>query len=321
MSIKVMTHVWDNAKQKGSAMLLLLAIADMANDEGECWPSTETLAHKARVSVRTAQWTIYELEAAGELAVQERPGTSNLYIVPVPWRKDPAVSVRLVTPKRRAKGQGRLGVNTGTPPDETPETAEITPQGVQTGTGVRVNTVAPKPSVEPSLETKEKEPSSAPPTGETAPPPPLDATREALKFGRDSYPLVAKYAQFLTGSVPMRDKRGHDNGDWYTYQIGPPMDAVEIQAFGLWLDDTYDGEPLRKPMTLMDYVGRFRADDSHAYWLDMAHALPDLQAIEAALQAEPEADDSPPVDMALVHNAFADLEAHLVRNRPYARQS
>jgi hypothetical protein len=34
MSIEVMTRVWANSKQKGSALLLMVSIADYANERG-----------------------------------------------------------------------------------------------------------------------------------------------------------------------------------------------------------------------------------------------------------------------------------------------
>lgn len=122
----------------------------------------------------------------------------------------------------------------------------------------------------------------------------LEAAKDALHFGEGSYPLVAKYVQFLTGAVPDRDKKGRDNGDWYAYQIGPPMTAVEIRAFGLWLSTHYQGEPLRKAATLNDYVGRFRAHEDHDYLMAYTQALPELEAVEAALLETP--DDGPAID-------------------------
>jgi len=55
MSLRVMNRVWDHSGQSGSALLLLLALADQANDQGVCWPSVDTLARKTRLSERTVQ--------------------------------------------------------------------------------------------------------------------------------------------------------------------------------------------------------------------------------------------------------------------------
>lgn len=69
-----MTWVWDYSKAKGIDRLVLLAIADCANDIGaQAWPSLLTLARKANVSKRTIQRSIEALVLSGELVV-DRPG-------------------------------------------------------------------------------------------------------------------------------------------------------------------------------------------------------------------------------------------------------
>jgi hypothetical protein len=52
MSISIMTLVWSESQHKGSELLLLLAIADNANDQGIAYPSLRTLAKKTRMSRR-----------------------------------------------------------------------------------------------------------------------------------------------------------------------------------------------------------------------------------------------------------------------------
>lgn len=84
MSIAVMTQVWDTSKEKGTALLLLLALADFANAEGIAWPSIETLAQRARISERQTQYIIHSLEADGELYVMQAIGRGNVnrYFIP-----------------------------------------------------------------------------------------------------------------------------------------------------------------------------------------------------------------------------------------------
>ena len=48
MSVRWITAVWEGSPYKGERLLIHLALADFANDEGICWPSQRTLAHKAR---------------------------------------------------------------------------------------------------------------------------------------------------------------------------------------------------------------------------------------------------------------------------------
>lgn len=71
MSIKVMHLVWQNASElQGSRLLVMLALADWSNDEGHCWPKINQLAHKTRVSARTAQRCIRDLEEEGYLTAE-----------------------------------------------------------------------------------------------------------------------------------------------------------------------------------------------------------------------------------------------------------
>ena len=81
MSIDVMTRVWANSKQKGSALLLMVSIADYANEKGVAYPSIETLARKVRMSERNVQLLLRRLEEAGELDIKASAGPSgcNLY--------------------------------------------------------------------------------------------------------------------------------------------------------------------------------------------------------------------------------------------------
>ena len=84
MSIRVMTDVWDNCKLSGSALLIVLAMADYCNDDRKCWPSVKTLAHKARLSERHTQRIIGRLEDAGYLIVHRNASewTTNIYELP-----------------------------------------------------------------------------------------------------------------------------------------------------------------------------------------------------------------------------------------------
>lgn len=74
MSVKIMSRVWDHSGQDGSTLLVLLALADHADEDGVCWPGIERVAHKARVSERQAQRIIKTLEDKGELLNQSQRG-------------------------------------------------------------------------------------------------------------------------------------------------------------------------------------------------------------------------------------------------------
>jgi hypothetical protein len=79
-----MSWVWEHAPVGGSELLVLLAIADCAADDGtRAWPSVATLARKCRVDSRTVQRIIRRLAEAGHLLVEATVGGrgSNVYAV------------------------------------------------------------------------------------------------------------------------------------------------------------------------------------------------------------------------------------------------
>ncbi|MDP2606094.1 MAG: conserved phage C-terminal domain-containing protein [Deltaproteobacteria bacterium] len=74
MSVKIMARVWGHSQQKGGELLVMLALADFANDAGESWPSIPTLADKSRLAERHTRRVLRNLESAGEI---RRVGTNG----------------------------------------------------------------------------------------------------------------------------------------------------------------------------------------------------------------------------------------------------
>ena len=87
MSIRAMTWAWSLEELPLKESMVLLALADQANDEGLCWPSQETLAKKSRGSVRSVKRAIKFLRDAGlvETIIRATPAgrKSNYYRVMV----------------------------------------------------------------------------------------------------------------------------------------------------------------------------------------------------------------------------------------------
>jgi hypothetical protein len=83
MSIRLMSQVWDHSSLEGTSLLMLLAIADHANDDGVCWPSVRRLAQRVRVSVRQAQRLLRSLEAEGHIAVNRGCGRGKCSVITV----------------------------------------------------------------------------------------------------------------------------------------------------------------------------------------------------------------------------------------------
>lgn len=77
----MLSVVWQHSKNGGNALLMMLAIADFADDRGYAYPSVNTLAAKCRVKPRAANYTLAQLQESGELSVQygKGPKGTNVY--------------------------------------------------------------------------------------------------------------------------------------------------------------------------------------------------------------------------------------------------
>ena len=108
MSIKVLAQVWEHSDQSGGALLVLLAIADFADDAGRAWPSVKTLAKKARLSTRQTQSVIRDMENAGELRVESSTGPhgTNTYNVRVGVK--PTTGGAVLAPLQSVTGGGAV---------------------------------------------------------------------------------------------------------------------------------------------------------------------------------------------------------------------
>ncbi|MCA9913965.1 MAG: helix-turn-helix domain-containing protein [Anaerolineae bacterium] len=173
MSVKVMTHVWQASQSEKITRLVLLALADNANDGGDAMPGIGHLAAKTRLSERTVQLHLNELERMGEVQVfphcglKTDNGWTNLYRIVMPGKPQPVYNhhgkiVQARPPKKRSTKKSNLlvkadaipiiiavmwngdeGVNADSPPAKGQGVNADSPQGV--------NADSPKPSVEPSV--------------------------------------------------------------------------------------------------------------------------------------------------------------------------
>lgn len=161
MSIKIMSAVWERAFTHAEK-LVLLAMADHANDEGRrCYPSVEKIAWKSGYSRRQVQRIIHDLTDRGVLTVE----AEATWISPTEYAIHPEAAPPLPPfhPKRL-----RDAVRTGGGDEMSPHANHGT-QGVPSGTeGVpftarTMSQMAPEPSEEPKTEEPFIEPPPPPP--------------------------------------------------------------------------------------------------------------------------------------------------------------
>ena len=98
MSVKVLSRVWEHSAHGGTELLLMLAIADFADDDGRAYPAVPTLAAKCRLQQRRANYILSKLKASGELEVSANTGPrgTNRYRIMLPLH--PGASLHCAAP-------------------------------------------------------------------------------------------------------------------------------------------------------------------------------------------------------------------------------
>jgi len=82
MSIRMMALVWeDKSVTSPIERLVLLALADYSNDEGQSWPSIPRVAERGLVTQRALYRVLARLKAAGKLTIKSGGGKhkTNVY--------------------------------------------------------------------------------------------------------------------------------------------------------------------------------------------------------------------------------------------------
>lgn len=84
MSVHASAWAWKQEVDDPSTKLVLLKLADSANDDGVCWPSQRTLARECGLTERSIRYKLGKLVNLGLLKIEERrrpdgSKASNLY--------------------------------------------------------------------------------------------------------------------------------------------------------------------------------------------------------------------------------------------------
>jgi biotin operon repressor len=139
MSIALMALAWKSDFASGKKMVLL-ALCDNANDQGECYPSISMLAEKCSIGRSSVFEHIAQLEKSGAVRKQCRAGRSTIYkIDPSRFQTSPdSAPVQKLDYTRPESGRTPVQISDVTRPDSAPITIK-------------------EPSIEPK---KKKEPAS-----------------------------------------------------------------------------------------------------------------------------------------------------------------
>lgn len=143
MSTYATTASYDSTVDHPSDMLVLLALADQANDEGVCWPAVSSVARRARLSPRAVQKILARLAAAGHITITNRLGGRAGKTSTSTYRVHP-----IACPQRAAEKEARLarqaaGNAPATPPTDEPELPLLSDPSSEKKTGEPRSPVPP----------------------------------------------------------------------------------------------------------------------------------------------------------------------------------
>lgn len=142
MSNAAQNAVWTHSKTSGTALIVMLAIADHINEAGVAYPSVSTLARKCRLKERQVQNLLRKLIAIGEVSIDRGGGRRrpNLYQIHLP-----AVETVQSTAPLPAE---RVQSSVNTPAETVHYSAPLTAETVQSGVkpAETVQPIAPLPT-------------------------------------------------------------------------------------------------------------------------------------------------------------------------------
>lgn len=249
MSVKVMSRVFEHSNSKGTNRLMLLCIADNANDDGHAFPGMDLLAVKmGKVSRRSAGNRVRALAKTAELGVYPRKGTSHDYIVftAMTWAQA-KTAIRELSKKRKRSITELHNLRTmfAALPEPTCEEDSLVPANAASQGGA--NIPSQEPSVEPSVEPSEPKGSGG---------------------GRER-PIFNAAADVFFGIKDIKLVNG-DGGriakvEAWLKKAEPDITPERIQAFGTWYDrqtaDNRTGNSISRPKDLakvQEWWARFK---------------------------------------------------------------
>lgn len=211
-----MHYVWETSPTTGSQRLMLLAIADAANDDGVCFPGVGTLAKKLNTTERNAQKLIRSLAKAGEITIHTGKGIKTAH----GWTNRYNMTFN--------------GVSISTP--RAMSVSKVTPQEVNASTPQEVSKVTPYPIVEPSVEPKEGEAAPEIPKADEVQPelelPSLGAMpAHMLNFEAHhgmSNPYIEAFTEVYGDTTLIKDRRARITADALQQAGATPDDVRRI---------------------------------------------------------------------------------------------
>jgi len=146
MSIHSMAWAWDQRDLHASRKLVLLALADHADDDGKCWPGIKGVMKKCGIVFNTLQSCLKELESKGLILRLPRYNEKGT-------QQSNMIQLKVAPPSLpKFGGVARPKIDGGTPPKSgrgtPPKLGRATPPKI--GRVYKISSLEPK--LEPSIE-------------------------------------------------------------------------------------------------------------------------------------------------------------------------
>ena len=103
-----MSLIWGAGPKGSTQRFVLIALADNANDDGECWPSVATVSRKTGLCERSVRQALRQLEVDGWLSTEingGRGGANKYTINPAPDAPEPSLNHQLEPSKKEDMGK------------------------------------------------------------------------------------------------------------------------------------------------------------------------------------------------------------------------
>lgn len=263
VSLSATSQVWAHSRQESGNLLVLLALADYADDEGFCFPSVPSLAGRARITVRHCQRVLADLVASGELVKLEAGGgaksTRYRVIFKGPSPDTCVTPAADVTPDTEATPTPDAHVRGGVTP-MSPGGRHTRQGGDDVGVTGGMTWASPEQPIKQSIQ-QPVEPSlpaaAVLEPEELAKTPAAKTKKPVHAVDKDSAELSAANAVCLTGNIP--DEIQELWAEWKTYRTGRATTGPKSDRIP-WTDQAARMSARQIESALTAHPGRVVAD-------------------------------------------------------------
>jgi hypothetical protein len=236
MSTVIAGQCWPLQGLSVTQKMVLISMADQANDDGVCWPAVGTIARRCCMSERAVRSAMDHLEAVGLLARERRFNSSSNYTV-TPDKYDAS--------KAPGKGKRKVGKVADTPAPGTggapgaggaPDAPGGAPDagGAARGAGLDLHGAPPNRHItiiEPS-----EEPSS--PAGLAAPPAQVASETELQAACRATWTAYSKAYQVRHSVAPVRNAKVNANVKQLVQRLGH-VEAPQVASWFVTVNERF----------------------------------------------------------------------------------